>query len=87
MTDVQKRALLKFAAITAVAAAALVGCGKKDEAAAPAAAPDAPAKTGPLKNPFVYVGPWGTAGRAFVSPKPAQPLGKRSRRKGPNLVC
>jgi len=29
MTDLQKRSLLKAAALTAVASAALVGCGKK----------------------------------------------------------
>ena len=50
MTDLQKRTLLKAAALTAVASAALVGCGKKEEAApaapAPAAAATAPAKAG-----------------------------------------
>ena len=51
MTDVQKRSLLKIAAISAVAAAVLIGCGKKPEAAAPAAAP-APAKAEPLKIAF-----------------------------------
>jgi len=63
MTDFQKRALLKVAAITTIAAAALVGCGKKEETkpaaaapAAPAAAP-APAKPAPLKVAFAYVGP------------------------------
>jgi basic membrane protein A len=38
MTDLHKRSLLKVAALTAVAAAALVGCGKKEEAK-PAEAP------------------------------------------------
>jgi len=66
MTDVQKRALLKFAAITAVAAAALVGCGKKEEAAAPAAAPAAAAKAEPLKIAFAYVGPVGDGGWTFA---------------------
>jgi len=66
MTDVQKRALLKFAAITAVAAAALVGCGKKEEAAAPAAAPAATAKAEPLKIAFAYVGPVGDGGWTFA---------------------
>ena len=41
MTDLNKRSLIKVAALTAVAGAALVGCGKKDEAPAPAAAPAA----------------------------------------------
>ncbi|TRZ67102.1 MAG: BMP family ABC transporter substrate-binding protein [Comamonadaceae bacterium] len=66
MTDVQKRALLKFAAITAVAAAALVGCGKKEEAATPAAAPAAAAKAEPLKIAFAYVGPVGDGGWTFA---------------------
>ena len=67
MTDVQKRVLLKLAAITAVAAAALVGCGKKEEAAAPAAAaPAAAAKAEPLKIAFAYVGPVGDGGWTFA---------------------
>jgi len=66
MTDVQKRALLKFAAITTVAAAAMVGCGKKEEAAAPAAAPAAAAKAEPLKIAFAYVGPVGDGGWTFA---------------------
>ena len=69
MTDVQKRSLLKLAALTAVAAAALVGCGKKEEAAAPAAAPAAaaaPAKAAPLKIAFAYVGPVGDGGWTFA---------------------
>jgi basic membrane protein A and related proteins len=35
MTDLSKRSLIKVAALTALAGAALVGCGKKEEAAAP----------------------------------------------------
>jgi simple sugar transport system substrate-binding protein len=66
MTDVQKRALLKFAALTTVAAAALVGCGKKEEAAAPAAAPAVAAKAEPLKIAFAYVGPVGDGGWTFA---------------------
>ena len=67
MTDVQKRSLLKFAAVTAVAAAVLVGCGKKPEAAAPAAAPAAAApKAEPLKIAFAYVGPVGDGGWTFA---------------------
>ncbi len=71
MTDVQKRSLLKLAALTALAAAALVGCGKKEEAAAPAAAPasaaaPAPAKPEPLKIAFAYVGPVGDGGWTFA---------------------
>jgi simple sugar transport system substrate-binding protein len=69
MTDVQKRSLLKLAALTAVASAALVGCGKKEEPApapapAPAAAP-AP-KPEPLKIAFAYVGPVGDGGWTFA---------------------
>ena len=72
MTDLQKRALLKIAALTAVASAALVGCGKKeDPVAAPAPAPapvaSAPApKAEPLKIAFAYVGPVGDGGWTFA---------------------
>jgi len=70
MTDVQKRSMLKLAALTAVAAAALVGCGKKEEAAAPVASPaasaPAPAKAEPLKIAFAYVGPVGDGGWTFA---------------------
>ena len=72
MTDFQKRTLLKVAAVTTIAAAALVGCGKKEEAkpaaaapAAPVAAP-APAKPEPLKVAFAYVGPVGDGGWTFA---------------------
>ncbi|SDM90337.1 BMP family ABC transporter substrate-binding protein [Polaromonas sp. JS666] len=71
MTDLQKRSLLKLAALSAVAAAALVGCGKKEEAApaAPAAAPAAAApaaKAEPLKVAFAYVGPVGDGGWTYA---------------------
>jgi len=72
MTDLHKRALLKVAALSAVAAAALVGCGKKEEPApAPAPAPtpvtEAPApKVEPLKIAFAYVGPVGDGGWSFA---------------------
>ena len=71
MTDLQKRALLKFAALTAVASAVLVGCGKKAEpvAVAPTPAPvaSAPApKAEPLKIAFAYVGPVGDGGWTFA---------------------
>jgi simple sugar transport system substrate-binding protein len=54
-------------ALTAVAAAslALVGCGKKEEAAAPAAAP-AVAKAEPLKIAFAYIGPVGDGGWTYA---------------------
>lgn len=71
MTDLQKRSLLKIAALTAVASAALVGCGKKEEPApapapAPAASAPAPAKPEPLKIAFAYVGPVGDGGWTFA---------------------
>ena len=70
MTDLQKRTLLKVAALTAVASAALVGCGKKEEPApapAPAPAASAPApKAEPLKIAFAYVGPVGDGGWTFA---------------------
>ena len=74
MTLLAKRALLKLSGGAALAAAAaLVGCGKKEEApAAPAAAPAsaqasaAVAKPEPLKVAFAYVGPVGDAGWTFA---------------------
>ncbi|MBH2019791.1 MAG: BMP family ABC transporter substrate-binding protein [Burkholderiales bacterium] len=69
MTDLQKRSLLKLAALSAVAAAALMGCGKKEEPApAPAPAPTAaaPAKAEPLKIAFAYVGPVGDGGWTYA---------------------
>jgi simple sugar transport system substrate-binding protein len=69
MTDLQKRSLIKLAALSAVAAAALMGCGKKEEAApvpAPAPAAAAPAKAAPLKIAFAYVGPVGDGGWTFA---------------------
>lgn len=72
MTDLKKRSLLRIAALTAVASAALVGCGKKEAAApaaptasAPAAAASAP-KAEPLKIAFAYVGPVGDGGWTFA---------------------
>ena len=69
MTDPQKFSLLKLATVSAVAAAALMGCGKKDEAVkAPAATPvaAAPAKAEPLKIAFAYVGPVGDGGWTYA---------------------
>ncbi|GAB4559726.1 MAG: BMP family ABC transporter substrate-binding protein [Rhizobacter sp.] len=71
MTQFSKRALLKIAGWSTVAAtAALVGCGKKEEAAPPAAsapvAASAPAKPAPLKIAFAYVGPVGDGGWTFA---------------------
>ena len=70
MTDLQKRSLLKLAALTAVAGAVLAGCGKKEDpapAAAPApAASAAAAKPEPLKIAFAYVGPVGDGGWTYA---------------------
>ncbi len=73
MTDLQKRSLMRIAALTAVASAALVGCGQKEEpkpapapvAAAPATPPPPP-KPEPLKIAFAYVGPVGDGGWTFA---------------------
>ena len=71
MTLKTKRTWLKLAGLSTVAAAAaLVGCGKK-EAAAPAApvaaaAPSASAKPAPLKVAFAYIGPVGDGGWTFA---------------------
>ncbi|WP_374561948.1 BMP family ABC transporter substrate-binding protein [Ideonella sp.] len=62
-----KRTLLATAAVAALAA--LVGCGKKEEAPAPEAASAAasePAKPAPLKIAFAYVGPVGDGGWTFA---------------------
>ncbi len=68
MKDVRKRSTLSLVALSAVAAAsiALVGCGKKEEAAAPAAAPAAAAKAAPLKIAFAYIGPVGDGGWTYA---------------------
>ncbi|MBL0917434.1 MAG: BMP family ABC transporter substrate-binding protein [Hydrogenophaga sp.] len=69
MTDLNKRSLMKAAALSALAGAVLIGCGKKEEAApAPAPAPaaaEAP-KPEPLKIAFAYVGPVGDGGWTFA---------------------
>jgi basic membrane protein A and related proteins len=76
MTQISKRSLLKTAGWTVLAAAAaLAGCGKKEEApaaaapasAAPAsAASAAAAKPEPLKIAFIYIGPVGDGGWTFA---------------------
>ena len=74
MTSHSKRSLIKLAGWSSLAAAAaLAGCGKKEEApatpaAAPAASPvaAAPAKPEPLKIAFAYVGPVGDGGWTFA---------------------
>ena len=68
MTDLKKRSLFKMAAMSAVAAAVLAGCGKKEEPApaAPAAEPAPAAKAEPLKIGFAYVGPVGDGGWTFA---------------------
>ena len=70
MTDLHKRSVLKLAALSAVAAAALLGCGKKEEPApapAPEPAAQAPApKPEPLKIAFAYVGPVGDGGWSYA---------------------
>lgn len=68
MTDLKKRSAIRLLALSAVAATALMGCSKKEEAA-PAAAPAAPAaaaKAEPLKIAFAYVGPVGDGGWTFA---------------------
>jgi simple sugar transport system substrate-binding protein len=72
MTDPHKRSLLRLASwSTLAAAAALVGCGKKEEPAAPAVAAasapaSAPAKPEPLKIAFAYLGPAGDHGWTYA---------------------
>ncbi len=74
MTFPSKRSLIKLAGLGSIAAAAaLVGCGKKEEAPAavapaptPVAAASAPAKAEPLKIAFAYVGVPGDGGWTFA---------------------
>jgi simple sugar transport system substrate-binding protein len=74
MSFESKRSLIKLAGwSTLAAAAALAGCGKKEEAPPPAAEPAAspvaaaePAKPEPLKIAFAYVGPVGDGGWTFA---------------------
>ncbi|KAB0585353.1 BMP family ABC transporter substrate-binding protein [Ideonella dechloratans] len=66
-----KRRLLQWAGWTTLAASmALVGCGKKEEAAPaasePASAASVAAKPEPLKIAFAYVGPVGDGGWTFA---------------------
>ncbi|WP_367065340.1 BMP family ABC transporter substrate-binding protein [Oryzisolibacter sp. LB2S] len=78
MTDLHKRSLFKLAALTAVTATALLGCGKKEEPAPAASAPapaEAPAaKPAPLKVAFAYVGPVGDGGWSYAHDQARQKL-------------
>ncbi|MDP1690653.1 MAG: BMP family ABC transporter substrate-binding protein [Burkholderiaceae bacterium] len=68
MIDSKKRISLRLAAMAAMALT-LVGCGKKEEPAAPTVAVPASAavsKPEPLKIAFAYVGPVGDAGWTFA---------------------
>ena len=67
MHNIRKRDLLRLAGWTSLLmSAALVGCGKKEEAApAGTSAASAPA-AGPLKIAFAYVGPVGDGGWTFA---------------------
>ena len=68
MTDLKKRSVLKLSALSVLAAASLIACGKKDvpAPAVPATPAAASAKTGPLKIAFAYVGPVGDGGWTFA---------------------
>ncbi len=78
MTDLHKRSLFKLAALSAVTATALLGCGKKEEPAPAASAPapaEAPAaKPAPLKVAFAYVGPVGDGGWSYAHDQARQKL-------------
>ena len=72
MTVLNKRSVLKITAISLVAAAALVACGKKEEAK-----PAAAAKAEPLKVAFAYVGPVGDGGWTFAHDNARKALEKQ----------
>lgn len=61
MTNMYKRKWIQSATVLAVAAVALVACGKKEEAA-----PASAAKAEPLKIAFAYIGPVGDGGWTFA---------------------
>jgi len=64
MTDLFKRRWVSAVALSAVAAAVLVGCGKKEEPKVEA--PAAAAKPEALKIAFAYIGPVGDGGWTFA---------------------
>ena len=70
MIDSSKRSWLRAAALSAVAVAALVACGKEEapppKAAAPAPAKAEAPKAEPFKAAWMYVGPVGDAGWTFA---------------------
>src|SRR5690606_26294665 len=74
--DLRKRTFIKFT-LSALGAASLAACGKKEEATAPAPSSDASvgattdaapvtAAAEPLKAAWIYVGPVGSAGWSFA---------------------
>lgn len=65
MVDFKKRSWIISASVCAVAAAALVACGKKEETK-PAEPAKAEVKAEPLKIAFAYVGPVGDGGWTFA---------------------
>jgi len=65
MVDFKKRRWIHLTALTAISAAVLVGCGKKEEPKQ-AEAPKAEMKAEPLKIAFAYVGPVGDGGWTFA---------------------
>lgn len=65
MIDIKKRRWIHLTALTAISAAVLVGCGKKEEPKQ-AEMPKAEVKTEPLKIAFAYVGPVGDGGWTFA---------------------
>lgn len=63
--SMNQRSLLQLTAVSAVALAALMGCGKKEEPAATPAAPAAAPAADKLKIGFMYVSPIGDGGWTF----------------------
>lgn len=66
MNSLRKRTLIQMIGLSALAMAALTACGKKEEVAAPAVAPEAAAPAADkLKIGFMYVSPIGDGGWTY----------------------
>jgi hypothetical protein len=84
MTDLYKRTWFRAAALSVVAAALMVGCGKKEEPTTEAAAPDA-RQGRASENRIRLCRPCGRRRLDFCARQRSQSLGSRIRRQDQNL--